>query len=307
MKKSLNSNHNFICVKCVYSTNSKKDYNKHCTTKKHKKSHSKEKKEAIVEFICSNCSKSYKFRSGLSRHKKTCDIINYIIVENDNNDNELPYNDNKKSPTEKHVLTDIFTKQQKQMDETISLLKESIKTNANMIPKIGNKNCNNTISINVFLNKECKNAMNLTDFIEQLQVSLEDLDYSKNNGFIAGVTNIFTKQLEDMDPKDRPIHCSDSKRLQFYVKDDDKWERDSTNEKIDKTIHNIKLKQTTKLSEWEKLHPNYQNSPELLHEWQMMLASMTEDTTSENPDKLKNALKRNIADFTQLKDAMIKN
>jgi len=306
MKKSLNPNHKFVCIKCNYSTNSKKDYNKHCTTKKHKKSHSKEKNSSPVEFLCPYCNKSYKFRSGLSRHKKKCEYRFGNNVENDNNDNELSFNDNKKSPTEKDVLTDIFAKQQKQMDETISLLKESIKTNANMIPKIGNKNCNNTISINVFLNKECKNAMNLTDFIEQLQVSLEDLDYSRNNGFIAGVTNIFTKQLKDMDPKDRPIQCSDSKRLQFYVKDDDKWEKDSNNEKIDKTIHNIKLKQTTKLSEWEKLHPNYQNSPELLHEWQMMLASMTEDTTSDNPDKLKTALKRNIADFTQLKDAMVK-
>jgi hypothetical protein len=174
-----------------------------------------------------------------------------------------------------------------------------------MIPKIGNNN-NNTISINVFLNQECKNAMNLTDFIDKLYVSLDDLDYSKNNGFIAGVTNIFTKQLKDMDPKDRPIHCSDSKRLQFYVKDDDKWAKDANNIQIDKTISNIKLKQTCKLSDWEDLHPNYQNSPEQLYEWQLMFASMTEDVTSDNPDKLKTALKRNIADHTQLKEAMIK-
>ena len=305
MKKSLNLDHKFICVKCNYSTNSKKDYTKHCTTKKHKKSHGKEKIIKNVEFSCSICGKTYKFRSGLSRHKK-CKYVYNLIVDDDNNDNELSLNDNKKSSIENKMFKDLFREQQKQMNETINLLKESVKTNANMIPKIGNKNCNNTISINVFLNKECKNAMNLTDFIEQLQVSLEDLDYSRNNGFIAGVTNIFTRQLKDMDPKDRPIHCSDSKRLQFYVKDDDKWEKDSNNAKIDKTIHNIKLKQTTKLSEWEQLHPNYQNSPELLHEWQMMLASMTEDTTSENPDKLKAALKRNIADFTQLKDAMVK-
>jgi poly-D-alanine transfer protein DltD len=173
-----------------------------------------------------------------------------------------------------------------------------------MIPKIGNNN-NNTISINLFLNQECKNAMNLTDFIDQLQVSLEDLNYSKNNGFVAGVTNIFTKQLKDMDPKDRPIHCSDSKRLQFYIKDDDKWAKDNNSHKIDQTIHNIKLKQTYKLTEWEKLHPNYQNSPESLHEWQMILAIMTEDNTSENPGKIKTALKRNIADAIPLKDAMV--
>ena len=129
--------------------------------------------------------------------------------------------------------------------------------------------------------------MNLTDFIDQLQVSLEDLDYSKNNGFVSGITNIFTKQLKDMDPKDRPIHCSDTKRLQFYVKDDDKWARDDNSNKLDQTIYNIKLKQTNKLTEWERLHPNYQNNPDLLNEWQMMLSSMTEDVISENPNKIK--------------------
>ena len=305
MKKSLNPNHKFICVKCNYSTNSKKDYTKHCTTKKHKKSSNKDKNIENVDFACPYCGKIYKFRSGVSRHKKKCKFINVKPVENDNIDNKLSLKDKKLSSVKKELLTDLFQEQQKQMNETINLLKESIKTNADMIPKIGNNN-NNKVCINLFLNQECKNAMNLTDFIEQLQVSLEDLDYSKNNGFVAGVTNIFTKQLKDMDPKDRPIHCSDSKRLQFYVKDDDKWAKDNNSHKIDQTINNIKLKQTYKLTEWEKLHPNYQNSPELLHEWQMMLASVTEDVTSKNPDKIKTALKRNIADHTQLKDAMIK-
>jgi hypothetical protein len=305
MKKSPTNDYKHECLDCNYYTNNKKDYNKHCTTRKHKKSQNKEIYEEFVDFKCITCNKIYKHRSGLSRHKKKCMTYDIITVENGNNDNLLPLNDNKKSSMNKNLLVDIFKEQQKQMSETISLLKESMKANANMIPKIGNNN-NNTISINVFLNQECKNAMNLTDFIDKLYVSLDDLDYSKNNGFIAGVTNIFTKQLKDMDPKDRPIHCSDSKRLQFYVKDDDKWAKDANNIQIDKTISNIKLKQTCKLSDWEDLHPNYQNSPEQLYEWQLMFASMTEDVTSDNPDKLKTALKRNIADHTQLKEAMIK-
>merc|ERR1711991_444803 len=97
MKKSLNPNHKYVCIKCNYSTNSKKDYNKHCTTKKHKKSHNKEKNVSNVEFSCPNCGKIYKFRSGLSRHKKKCKKTNSTIVENDNNDNILSLNDNKKS------------------------------------------------------------------------------------------------------------------------------------------------------------------------------------------------------------------
>lgn len=306
MKKSINLNHKYKCIPCSYSTNSKKDFSKHLLTKKHKKSQNRDKINVSVDFVCDHCGKTYKFRSGLSRHKNKCQKILTIHVENDNKDNKLSLKDNKKSLSSTEALSDLFKKQQKQMDDTINLLKASIKNNESMIPKIGNNN-NNTISINVFLNQKCKNAMNLTDFIQELNVSLEDLNYSKNNGYVAGVTNIFTKHLKDMDPKDRPIHCSDSKRLQFYIKDDDKWEKDSNNEKIDKTIYNIKLKQTKKLSEWEKMHPNYQNDPDLLNEWQMMLASMTEDMTSENPSKIKTALKRNIADHIQLKDAMIKN
>ena len=89
-----------------------------------------------------------------------------------------------------------------------------------MMPNIGNNN-NNTISINVFLNEQCKNAMNLTDFMDKVKISLEDLAYSKNNGYVKGVTNIFAKQLKDLKPTERPIHCSDTKRLQFYVKDED--------------------------------------------------------------------------------------
>ena len=81
MKKSLNPYHKFVCIKCNYSTNSKKDYNKHCTTKKHKKSHSKEKITTSVEFVCPYCDKTYKFRSGLSRHKKKCNYRFNIIVE----------------------------------------------------------------------------------------------------------------------------------------------------------------------------------------------------------------------------------
>ena len=94
MKKSLNPNHKFVCVKCVYSTNSRKDYNKHCTTKKHKKSHSKDKIMENVEFSCPKCGKTYKFSSGLSRHKKKCKYVSNIIVDNDNNDN---INDNNKT------------------------------------------------------------------------------------------------------------------------------------------------------------------------------------------------------------------
>ena len=104
-------------------------------------------------------------------------------------------------------------------------------------------NCNNqnNMTINVFLNEHCKDALNLTDFVQNIKVTLEDLQYTKDNGFVNGVTNIITKQLQDLKPTERPIHCSDKKRLQFYVKDDDKWEKDVDN-KIRRNYSRCKIK-----------------------------------------------------------------
>ena len=145
--------------------------------------------------------------------------------------------------------------------------------------------------------------MNLTDFIQNMNVSLEDLEFSKDNGFVKGVTNIFTKQLQDLDPTQRPIHCSDKKRLQFYVKEDDVWQKDLNNEKIDRTITNIKIKQAQSLTEWEKDHPNFQNDPALLDKWQYMMANLS---AVEGKEKASKNIARNIADVLNIKEAMPK-
>jgi len=311
-QKSAKIRKKYHCKSCDYITCDKKDWNKHILTRKHKKTQNPDKMIKNVEFICKFCEKGYKYKSGLSRHKKKCKMNPEIFCgKNGNVTQKLPSEANLKKGTtlfekkEKQdddiSLKELLMQQLKQQNDTIELLKQSIETNTKMMPKIGNNN-NNTISINLFLNEQCKNAMNLTDFINQVQVSLEDLQYSKNNGFIEGVTNIFTKQLKDLKPTERPIHCSDKKRLQFYVKEDDKWSKDANNEKLDETIYNIKMKQTSKLTDWEKLHPNYAQDPKLLNEWQQILNSMTEDIG--HRDKVKEKLKRNLAEHVQLKQAL---
>lgn len=303
----------YYCKKCDFLSSNKKDFNRHLLTRKHRKTPKPEKIIKNVEFICKFCEKGYKYKSGLSRHKKKCKMNpENLCGKNGNVTQKLPSEkylkkgttlfENTEKVDDEISLKDILMQQLQQQNETIELLKQSIETNTKMMPKIGNNN-NNTISINLFLNEQCKNAMNLTDFINQVQVSLEDLQYSKNNGFVEGVTNIFAKQLKDLKPTERPIHCSDKKRLQFYVKEDNKWSKDSNNEKIDETIYNIKMKQTSKLTEWEKLHPNYVQDPKLLNEWQQILNSMTEETGQR--DKVKEKLKRNIAEHIQIKKALI--
>ena len=302
----------YYCKKCDFLSSNKKDFNRHLLTRKHKKTQKREKKTRNVEFKCNFCDKVYKYKSGLCRHKKKCKLNpENFCGENGNVTQKLPSETNLKKGTtlfekkekqdDEISLKEILMQQLKQQNETIELLKQSIETNTKMMPKIGNNN-NNTISINFFLNEQCKNAMNLTDFIQNMNVDLEDLDYSKDNGFIKGVTNIFTKQLKDLKPTERPIHCSDKKRLQFYVKDNNEWKKDEDNVKIDETIYNIKMQQTKKLTEWEKLHPNYSQDPKLLNEWQQILNSMTEDVTQR--DKVKDKLKRNLAEHVQLKQAL---
>ena len=250
-EKSVKIRKKFYCKKCDYTTSDKKDWNKHILTRKHKKSAKAEKIKPTVEFKCKFCDKIYKYKSGLCRHRKKCQSNpENFCGENGNVTQKLPSEkylkkgstlSEKKENEDDISLKEILMLQLKQQNETIELLKQSIETNTKMMPKIGNNN-NNTISINFFLNEQCKNAMNLTDFIQNMNVDLEDLDYSKDNGFIKGVTNIFTKQLKDLKPTERPIHCSDKKRLQFYVKDNNEWKKDANNEKLDETIYNIKMK-----------------------------------------------------------------
>jgi len=129
------------------------------------------------------------------------------------------------------------------------LMGKMLDQNAMLIPKVGNNN--NKISINVFLNERCKGAMNLDEFVDNVKVTLEDLNYTKDNGYVKGISNIFVKHLTDMEPTERPIHCSDKKRLQFYVKEEDTWKKDCEHKKINKTIQDVTMKQIKQLKAWE--------------------------------------------------------
>lgn len=311
----------YYCEKCDFLTSNKKDFNRHLKTKKHNRPKKTPKKAPSVEFVCAVCKKKYKHQSSWSRHQTKClevytknvemehkmlkNIAFSAISKNPKNDNleemkqkikELE-KDKEKNSKDELIMTMI-----KQQSETMELLKQSMRANENMSKNVGNNN-NNTISINLFLNENCKNAMNLTDFIQNMNVSLEDLEFSKDNGFVKGVTNIFTKQLQDLDPTERPIHCSDKKRLQFYVKEDDVWQKDTNNEKIDRTITNIKIKQAQSLTQWEKEHPNFQNDPALLEKWQYMMANLS---AAEGKEKASKNIARNIADVLNIKEAMPK-
>tara|TARA_B110000967_G_C18727646_1_gene480963 strand:- start:65 stop:958 length:894 start_codon:yes stop_codon:yes gene_type:complete len=286
----------YYCKKCNYSSKNRNDFTKHCKTLKHTKS----------LFKCDGCGKQYKFTSGLSRHIVKCHLYKEYELALNNPEDELALNNQEEKETynidcvnhDVKDLINIIKKQQIQINESHKMIEKVI---TETVPKIGNNN-NNNISINVYLNENCKNAMNLTDFVEQINVSLEDLLYTQQHGHTEGLANIFTRQLKDMNPTERPIHCSDSKRLQFYIKDDDTWSKDEKHIKIDKTINDVKMKQMKKLKQWEDLHPTYLTDEKLLDKWQLMVREIIGHGDSEK-DKEKNMMniKKKLAFTTPFK------
>ena len=149
------------------------------------------------------------------------------------------------------------------------------------------------MTINLFLNEQCKDAMNLSDFVNNLNISLEDILYTKEHGYMKGISNIFVKRLQDLEPSERPIHCSDTKRLQFYVRDENKWQKDRKNKKIDKSINDLTVKQIKQLREWEQKNPNYLQDEKLLNQWQELVHKIMGPATDSERKRKRANIKRN--------------
>jgi len=284
----------FHCQDCDFTTSDKKDWRRHISTPKHAFSHN-----GNIDgnsYMCGLCGKKYKYRSGLSRHKKTC------------KEKKTAKNRRAKMKVEKknvenpcsELVVKLLKQQQEMQEQIIDLCKNRKIINYN--------NCNNKkMTINVFLNEQCKDAMNFTEFIENVKVSLEDLEYTNEHGYVKGISNIFEKHLIEMKPTERPIHCSDKKRLQFYVKDENIWKKDAAHEKIDESIKDITMKQIKQLREWENQNPNYLKSEKLLMEWHNMVRIIMGGSEDNTIAKNKEQIKKSLGNTIELKQAMEKD
>ena len=165
-------------------------------------------------------------------------------------------------------------------------------------------NTNNNMTINLFINEHCKNAMNLTDFVENVKISLADLEYTSQHGYAKGISNIFIKQLQDIPVTERPIHCSDKKRMQFYVKEEDEWKKDEKQEKVTDAIGKISKKQFFHIKEWEKQNPDYLTNDKKREKWHKMVCNMGKD--SHDPEQNKN-IKKQISNSVKLNKEDMKN
>jgi len=244
----------YSCDFCYFKCYKKSNYDKHLLTLKHKnlqKPTFKNAENAEKEYSCPFCDKKYKHSSTYYSHKKKCEQLKTQTVETFDTENSLiPFHN-------EHDLVLHLLNQNKQLqDQIIELCKDKSITNNT----INNNSHNKTFNLQVFLNETCKDAMNLTDFVNSLQIQLSDLEKVGKEGFVAGISSIILNNLKALDETMRPVHCSDQKREVMYVKDENEWHNDSKelpeNQKLKKAIKQIANKNICLIPEWKKLHPD---------------------------------------------------
>ena len=267
IKKLQISNNQQYCESCDYITDRKSSFDKHLLTAKHQKKTllTTVQKKLTTElniFICSVCQKNYKSKVGLWYHAKKCKITEPVeeIIENENNIVDLLINENKDF---KNVILDLIksnTDLHKKMLEVCQT--SNITNNMNNTSNSHNK----TFNLNFFLNEQCKDAMNIMDFVDTFKLDFTDLDNVGKLGYVEGISNIIIQKLNEMDIYKRPIHCSDLKRETTHVKDKGVWEKDNGNhDKLRLAIRHIAKKNSDMLNPWIEAHPHAQASAHYLN------------------------------------------
>jgi hypothetical protein len=253
-----------LCEKCTFGCFNKKDYNRHLLTVKHKMmtnmmpdGDNKTPKTPTV-YNCL-CGKSYAFRQGLDRHKKNCSLISKSIAIQENQEEKPSIMD---FITQSKEIMDILVLQNKEMvlqnkeltrqnkeqgEEMKRQNKEHSDTIRELIPKIGNNNnntttTNNQFNIQSFLNEDCKDALNFSEFIEQIKISFADLENQAEAGYVKGITKLFIENLQGLGMNKRPIHCSDKKRKTLYIKENDEWDKEGSHDTLNKGIQEVTRK-----------------------------------------------------------------
>ena len=264
-------NRDFYCDRCCFSTADRKDWKRHTSSKKHRESVLGQQ----TVHVCGTCGKEYKHASGVSRHKRTCRDGGASVV----------------------------VAQAQHIKELHGMLNELVETNRRTIEAFQPGGCGNVynttnkMTVNVFLNEKCKEAMDLEAFVDSMVISASDLDYTRENGYVKGISNIFVKHLGYLGPTQRPIHCVDGKRLQFYVKAEGEWNRDGE-DRVNDSIHQVSHKQIQQIKEWERAHPNWEMHESGVEQYlatiRTVMGGMSDQESKQSVDEIKRHLGANV-------------
>jgi hypothetical protein len=261
IKKTPKNAEMFVCECCDFECRKKSDWIRHINRPKHLKEQKNiNETPKNAGHICGKCAREYKYYSGLWKHNKTCieenKFENIVIKE--------------KEQHEIKILTNLVlevvknnSELQKQTHEMQKQMLELYKQGAIGVHNSHNTNNshNKTFNLNFFLNEQCKDAMNIMDFVNTFQLDFSDFERIGEVGYVEGISNIVIDKLNEMDVYKRPIHCSDAKREIMYVKDKDVWEKENeNNDKIRLALKHITKKNTDLIRPWAIAHPGVLNS-----------------------------------------------
>ena len=258
-----------ICELCDYNCSKESEFNKHLLTRKHIKNENGNKMEIAVnkiisDFNCEKCNKYYKTNSGLWKHNKIC---NYKTISETENENIVVDSSNnniinlliKENSDFKHIIMDLVksnTDLQQQMVDVCQKIQPSSTINTNSNNTITNSH-NKTFNLNFFLNEQCKDAMNIKDFVKSIKIDISDLERLGKEGYVEGFSRIILERLKEMDIYKRPLHCSDAKRETMYIKENDVWSKDESpnNEKMIEFIKDVEQRNYTSLLAYADEYP----------------------------------------------------
>lgn len=304
----------YCCDICGFKCSVKRTFNQHLNSISHKIAMGEEDISNYSDVTCNICGQIMKSRSSLWRHKKLCDnkeknIQKTEYIENDNSKEDKLKETISNDFLIKEVLkqTNILQEAYLEQSKTIDLLREENKRQSKLIEESlpiitnGSNNTtnitnvmNNNFNINVFLNEKCKDALNLSDFIQSLTIEIEDLDKTKALGFSKGLTNIIVKNLRQLDIYRRPIHCSDPMKEIMYIKNDDIWSKDREDKPIVKgAISAVARKQVEKVKEWEEYNNVWKDNDKekAAVEYIQLVKQVTSTEDSESNKVIKNLVR----------------
>lgn len=276
-------------------------------------------------YICSECGRRYRVQRSLWRHSKVCQTTKSPNQHNPTNMNSSIYDKfastvtelcksnvelskmNQLQQTQIHEMYNHFMASLQNQNQNVALKNsaaprysqsnvttnnlQSLTVNGNLTNHSNNK----TFHINMFLNEKCKDAMNMTDFVKNIELDTDDMRDVGKYGFVKGISKIFIDNLEKTEITKRPIHCTDSKREILYIKDDNKWEREGIHsKKLINAIHSVEHKNVVLVNEWAKMHPQCENSETQANQIYMTLAKHAHDGDDDNVMKVAKRIAKTV-------------
>jgi hypothetical protein len=284
--------HKFYCESCHFGCCKLGDWKRHIATDKHKKikiTHGGYSEVTELHHVCI-CGKKYKYSQGLSKHKKMCNKIDNSKIKLE----KIELKSESEEISDKKLIMELLKSNNELQKQIIELCKEK-----NVVTNNNNCNNNNTNNFNLqfFLNEQCKDALNIMDFINQLKLNTTDLDMVGRVGYSEGISKLFIRGLKELDVFKRPVHCSDLKREVLYVKDKDSWEKDNEEKnKMKNAIKYIAAKNFKQINEWREKNPESDDYDSKRHmDYHQIVIHSMGGSTKEEDEHHYNKIIRNVA------------